>query len=114
MFGLETIIAMNKAAGDKAREGSLEPYLLEDPAQLDTMPPFPFPNIGDDSVEVDKRLERITSLFCDKSGFGAPDEPALTMNQLMSTLTELLEEHGPLRLAIEEEGQFQLYIGVWK
>ena len=99
MFGLETIIAMNKEAGDKARKGNLEPYLLEDPAQLDTMPPFPFPNIGDDSVEVDKRLERITSL---------------TVDQLMSNLTELLEEHGPLRLAIEEEGQFQLYIGVWK
>lgn len=114
MFGLETIIEMNKEAGDQARERGLVPFLLEDSSQLDVMPPFPFPNIGDDSVEVDKLHERVTSLFCDKSGFGALDEPALTIEQLMEALTGLLDEHGPLQLAIESEGQFQLYIGVWK
>ena len=114
MYGLETIIAMNKKAGEKARELGVQPFLLESKEQLDEMPPFPFPNIGDDSVEVDKLYERVDTLFCDSSGYGAPGEPALTIDQLMARLGELIDEHGAIRVAIEEEGQFQLYLGVWK
>ena len=114
MYGLETIIAMNRDAGDRAREMGLEPFLLKHAPQLDEMPPFPFPNIGDDSVEVDKLYERVATLFCDKSGMGSPDEPALTVEQLVESLKSLFEEHGPIYIAIEEEGPFQLYLGVWK
>ncbi len=116
MFGLETIKAMNREAGERAREEGLEPFHLERSPQLDLMPPFPFPNIGDDSVEVSKRYEHIVDLFCDKSGMGADDEPALSIDQLMEKLRVLLRENQEtgLRLAIVEEGQFQLYIGVWR
>ena len=114
MWDLETIKAINRQAGDRARAANRSPYLLESAAQVDSMPPYPFPNIGDDYVELDKRLERVASLFCDKTGVGDPGEPALTVDQLQSKLVELLEEHGPLHLAIEEEGPFQLYVGVWK
>ena len=107
---------MNREAGDRARDGGLEPFHLEREPQLDTMPPFPFPNLGDDSVEVSKRFEHITDLFCDKSGWGADDEPALTIPQLMDKLRVLFRENKEtgLRLAIVEEGQFQVYIGVWR
>lgn len=116
MYGLETIRQMNREAGERAREEGLVPFHLTDEAQLDLMPPFPFPNIGDDCVEVDKQYERLDSLFVDKSGFGAPDEPALTIQQFCDKLTELLSENREtgLRLAIESEGQFQLYVGVWR
>jgi len=116
MFGLETIKAMNREAGEKARDKGLEPFHLERAPQLDLMPPFPFPNIGDDSVEVSKRYEHIVDLFCDSSGMGADDEPALSIDQLMEKLRVLLRENQEtgLRLAIVEEGQFQLYIGVWR
>jgi len=116
MFGLETIKAMNREAGEKARDLGLEPFHLESFAQLESMPPFPFPNIGDDSVEVSKRYEHVTDLFCDKSGWGADDEPALTIPQLMERLRVLLRENQEtgLRLAIVEEGQFQIFIGVWR
>ena len=115
MHGLETIIALNREAGDRARELGLEPYHLTRADQIDSMPPFPFPNLGDDAVEVDKMYERVDSLFCDKSGMGAPDEPALTIEQLLDRLRKLLSENPKgLYLAIEEEGMFQLYIGVWR
>jgi len=114
MYGLETIIAMNKERGDLARDRGLTPFFLKHAPQIDEMPPFPFPNMGDDCVEVDKLYERITTLFCDKSGAGGPDDPSLTVDQLLDTLRELFETHGPIRIAIEEEGQFQLYLGVWK
>ncbi len=116
MYGLETIIEMNREAGDRARDAGLEPFHLERAPQLDLMPPFPFPSLGDDSVEVSKRYEHIVDLFCDKSGMGADDEPALSIPQLMEKLRSLLRENKEtgLRLAIVEEGQFQLYIGVWR
>ena len=79
------------------------------------MPPFPFPNLGDDAENLDRQYERVASLFVDKSGFGAPDEPSLTTDQFTDRLRELLRENeGGLRLAIEEEGPFQLYVGVWR
>jgi hypothetical protein len=114
MYGLETIIKRNKEAGERARELDLQPFLLNSRDQLDEMPPFPFPNIGDDTVEVDKLYERVDSLFCDSSGRGASNEPALTTDQLMAKLGDLIEEHGEIRVAIESEGQFQIYLGVWK
>ena len=114
MYGLETIIEMNKEAGERARELELKPFLLNSKEQLDEMPPFPFPSIGDDAVEVDKRYERVDSLFCDSSGFGAANEPALTIDQLMAKLGELIDEHGEIYVAVEETGQFQIYLGVWK
>ena len=115
MWDLTTLREINREAGDRARGLGLEPYHLKREAQLDGMPPFPFPNLGDDEVEVDKRYEKVDILFCDKSGFGAPDEAALTLDQLIDRLRELLRENeGGLRLAIVEEGQFQLYIGVWR
>ena len=115
MWDLETIRQINREAGDRARTNGLEPFRLEREAQLDLMPPFPFPNLGDDAVELDKQHERVDSLFVDKSGFGATDEPALTIDQLTDRLRDLLRENeGGVLLAIEEEGPFQLYVGVWR
>lgn len=110
MFSLEVIRAMNKEAGDHARIEGTQPYLLTTAQQLKGMPPFRFPNIGDMKI----KNELITTLFCDKSGFGSSDEPALTTRQLIQTLTDLLETRGPLLIAIVEDGQFQLYLNIWK
>jgi hypothetical protein len=114
MYGLATIRRMNEEAGERAREEGIEPFLLEDASELDGMPPFPFPNVGDGADDLDERLERVDSLFCDSSGFGSPGEPALTVPQLLERLHDLFEEHGPLYVAIESVGQFQIYLGVWK
>ena len=60
----------------------------------------------------------IDELFVDSSGFGAPDEPALTStgegSQLERRLAELLDMHGTLTAKITREGQFQVYVGLFK
>ena len=112
MWAPETIRAMNGEYGDKAREEGIQPYILDDATEIDIWPPFPFPAMGDECDELD--LEPVASLFCDSSGFGHPDEAALTVEQLKERIHELFNEHGPLAIAIGEQGQFQLYVEVWK
>lgn len=114
MWGLGTIKKMNNDAGILARGKQLKPFLLHSEDQLKDMPPFPFPNFGDEAKVLDEQYEKVDSLFVDKSGFGSSNEPALTLTQLVQELQELLDKHGSLYLAIEEEGQFQLYVGVWR
>ena len=116
MWSLETIIRINEEAGKRAQGMGLEPYLIEHDHQIaDTMPPFPFPHLGDDCVEVDKLYERVDTLFCDSSGYGRPGEDALTTYELVEHLSELLKENpNGILTAIEEQGQFQLYVAVWK
>jgi len=112
MWAPEIIRAMNGEYGDKAREDDIQPYILNDVDEIDTWPPFPFPSMGDECDEVE--LEVLDSLFCDSSGFGRTTERALTIEQLQERIRELFNEHGPLAIAIGEQGQFQLYVEVWK
>ena len=114
MWDLDTIRAMNVEAGRKARRYNKTPFLLETPDQLDEMPPFPFPDLGSAANEICDGHDKLESLFCDHSGFGAAHEPARTPEQLKMRLKIMLEEHGPLLVGITEVGQFQLYVGVWR
>ncbi len=102
MYSIETIVQMNREAGEAARAGQDQPFVIADEADIAAWPPFPFPNLGDFCpdgwIEVDR-------FFCDSSGWGDPGEPALTTEQLK----------GQLKVgkgyAIVEAGQFQAYIG---
>jgi len=114
MYGLETIRAMNRSAAEKATDEGLQPFVLDCPSLFDEMPPFPFPHLGDLCEEVDDRKERIDTLFVDTSGFGADNEPALSINQFVAKLKHLLDEHSEISVAIESAGQFQAYIAIWK
>lgn len=114
MFSLEQIKAMNADAAIMARGKKKKPFKLSEPKQVDEMPPFPFPELGDAVEDFDDQYERLDSLFCDHSGWGSSGERALTVDQLKMELKRLLGEHGTLYLAIEEVGQFQLYLAVWK
>jgi hypothetical protein len=90
-----------------AAEANLTPYTVEQ-EDIDDWKSgarrlrFPFPNIGDYRPD---GWELVETLFVDKSGFGSPSEPALTIEQL---LDRLVAGKG---YAIIEEGQFQLYLG---
>lgn len=61
-----------------------------------------------------KGYELIEELFVDSSGFGAPDEPALTGSQFDRELTALLKTHGELTAKLTGVGQFQVYVGLFK
>ena len=63
-----------------------------------------------------KGYELIKEFFIDSSGRGADNEPALTKNQFENELSELLTREGNEKLTskITSEGQFQVYIGLFK
>lgn len=52
--------------------------------------------------------EDMNALFVDKSGVGRPGEPALTLDEFLEALRP---GYG---YAIVEEGQFQVYVGVFE
>jgi hypothetical protein len=102
MYDLATIQSMNEEVGQQAEEKELTPYVVQSKEELDTMPPFPFPNFGNFRPHDWKLVERY---FVDSSGLGAPDELALTAYQFKE---KLKVGRG---YAIIEEGQFQVYAG---
>jgi hypothetical protein len=112
MYDLDTLRAINDEADRKAAHRA--PTKITSAEQIDSYPPFPFPQIGSRCPEFDKKHERVATLFCDHSGWGSPHEPALTIAQLKTRLKELVGEHGALLVGIEQQGQFQLYLAVWK
>lgn len=104
MMSLAAIQALADEVGQQAKDADLEPYLLGSQEEIDSFPPFPFPHIGSHRPS---SWNLIDQLFVDSSGFGTPDEPALTIDQFKE---ELRPGFG---YAIIEEGQFQLYVGVF-
>lgn len=110
MYSLDVIKKMNEEAAKKAERNAIEPTLIVREEEVDEMPPFPFPMIGDKKVE----LARIETLFCDSSGFGMEGERALSISQLKKKLKEMIRDHGPIRVAVVEAGQFQVYLDVWR
>jgi len=61
-----------------------------------------------------KGFELIKELFADNSGLGASDELALTRNQFIKEVEQLVTENGSLTAKITSEGQFQVYVGLFK
>lgn len=113
MWSLGTIRSINEVAARRARFQHKKPVVLESVEEIDKFPPFPFPHLGYDCERVDKKRERIDTLFCDSTGLDFHG-PALSVDQLKSKLKELVKEHGAIYAAIEEVGQFQLHLAIWK
>ena len=59
-------------------------------------------------------FQEVEIMFCDASGFGLPTEPALTKEQALKRITEMMKEHGELYSCIVDTGQFQVKVGVYK
>lgn len=108
MMGIETIKQMSREAGERAAQEDMRPYMLDD-GEIDTFPPFPFPNLGD---HVPDGWEEVERLFVDASGMGADWEPALSVGQFKDALRE--REGKGYGYAIVEVGQFQIYVGVFE
>ena len=60
-----------------------------------------------------KGYELVEELFCDSSGFGVEDEPALTQSQLINEVRSLVDKYGLLYTTITGVGQFQIYLGLF-
>jgi hypothetical protein len=115
MLDLATIKAMNREAGIRAAETNQTPYVYYNLDEVDELVPFPFPNLGDHRPD---GWELVDQLFVDKSGLGQPDEPALTAEQLITEIKSRIRDartnRDTLGWAIIEEGEFQLYVGVFR
>jgi len=117
MWGLDTLRQINLEAARKARATRTGPRLIRSVQDIDDIFEHRgagFPHIGNECEKFDKKHARIDTLFVDISGFGAPGEPALTINQLRRQLIEFVGEHGGIYAALEEQGQFQGHLAVWK
>jgi hypothetical protein len=114
MWGLDVIRHINRKAASRAQTQELVPFRVVSESQIHSWPPFPFPHLGYACEEVDFDHKRLETVFVDSSRFGAEGEPALTVDAFKARLCSLLREHGPLLCAVEEQGQFQVYIAVWR
>lgn len=57
--------------------------------------------------------EYIENCFVDSSGFGQENEPAMTKEQFLKRLNELLNEHQIIYTYITNVGQFQVNLGIY-
>ena len=109
MMSLEAIRAASAKAANKARAGKRTPLTIFDENHIEDI--FKIPDIGSYSPPGWKLVD---TSFCDHSGVGRPDEPALTRDQLKKTIREHVESGNKYGYAIIEVGQFQLRIGVFE
>lgn len=104
MYSLEQIKAVSRKATKEAAEKDHRPFIVEQ-EDINTMPPFPFPFLGS---YVPSGWHKVDELFVDSSGFGADDEPALSVKQF---LAKIKIGRG---YAITEAGEFQVYVGEYE
>lgn len=105
-MGLETIRAMQQEARKRAAENNTVPYIVDENDIVAWSRgegfPLPFPFIGD--YEPEGFTPEGDNLFVDTSGFGADDEPSLSMRQLIPLL------EADKAYAFTSVGQFQGYL----
>lgn len=111
MMSLETIKALAHERALEAAENGETPYVYWNADEVDEFDGFPFPFLGDYVPDGWKLVDRH---FVDSSGFGAPDEPALTANQFIEVIKERIRNHSATGWAITEAGQFQVYVGEYR
>ncbi len=88
-----------------------EPYVYADPENLGGN--VPFPDLTDTDV-ADGWEETDTEWFVDTSGFGRPEERALTMEAFREELQMYVREHPDHGFGITGIGQFQAYIAAFR
>jgi hypothetical protein len=110
MMSPETINSLSREAAKKAAKEKKIPYSYFDVDDTQQVP-FPFPFLGD---YIPKGWKLVDELFVDASGFGAEDEPALTVRSFLALLKKDVEDGNPYGYAITQAGQFQVYVGRYK
>lgn len=110
MMDTQTIRAMADDAAKKAARLHKRPYVPFDEAEIEKMPPFPFPFLGD---YVPKGWKKIEELFCDTSGLDASG-PAMPVPVLIDRMKADLQKKETIGYGITEVGQFQAYLGVYE
>ncbi len=113
MMSLSAINELSNEMARRAARQRLIPYTFADKAEI--IRAFQIgrvciPNIGSYRP---KGWELVKEHFCDKSGFGRDDEPAMSFDQFKELLLSKQNVVGQPTpgWAIIEEGEFQVYVG---
>lgn len=109
-MALETIRDLSRKAAQQAARNKTVPYVPFDEAEIEERQ-FVIPNLGDYRPKGWKIIEE---LFCDKSGWGEPGEPALTVRQLCDKMLEYQRAGKVYGYGMIEEGLFQCHVGVFE
>ena len=77
---------------------------------------FPFSALVDNNHELDSEWWAVNDAkwFVDSSGFGRPNEPALTIDAFVAELRAYVAEHPSHGFALIGVGQFQVYVGAFE
>ena len=102
MMSQSVIKDLSDQQAKKARKAAAKPYVATCDGDREVTG---MPNFG--SYRPDQ-WEMVDTLFVDSSGYGAENEPALTLNRFLAAVKK------GSGYAIVEEGQFQCVIGVFK
>jgi len=104
-MSLQAIHYLSEKAGRDARYNNREPLTFKN-KDVFTFNVAGIPNLGN---YIPKGWELVEKLFVDTSGFGRRGEPAMTLEEFKET-----GYRGPeYGYALIEEGQFQIYVGVF-
>jgi len=110
MMSLETIEAMARKAARRAARKREAPHVFFNEAEVDACPSFPIPLLGGYAPRGWKPIG--DTLFCDSSGFGADDEPALSVPQFKAAIKATMAAHPGRTVgwAVVEAGEFQVCV----
>jgi len=118
MMSIEYIKALGHDRGLEAKALGLEPLVIDYQDSEFEERLRSIPNLGD---YVPDGWEEITRYFVDATGYGAPDESAMTASQFVQTARQVLGGKELLGIddreygwGIVEQGQFQVYVGLFK
>lgn len=111
MMSLSEIRRLSDEAAERAAEEKLIPYVPYSPEEVDRWARFPFPFIGS---YVPDGWEKVEEWFCDSSGFGTDDEPALSVRRFKEVLKAYIRENPGHGFAVVEAGEFQVYVASFK
>lgn len=111
MMSLASIHARNHQTERIAKHKRKKPVCIETLEQLEAMPPFPFPYLGN---YCPPNYELVDKWFVDISGFGTDDEPALSSRRLCAKLRDTWNHHPEYCYAVISYDRFQGYLGVFR
>jgi hypothetical protein len=110
MLSAEYIASQSRAAAVWAAAQELEPYVPASTQEVLRWNRFTFPYFGDYRPFGWVLVE---TLFCDSSGLGYEDDPALTVDGLKRKVIDWLNRDATVGFAVLDAGEFQVYVGVF-
>lgn len=112
MMSIESIRYEAVQAAERSRETGTRPECIMSLEDIEQMPPFPFPFVGNRAFDNHKRVD---TYFVDTSSYDPDDAsgPDLSINGFRNALRERFLKQPEASYAIVESSMFQVVVGVF-